>query len=228
MKPRRRHRWVRSVAEARAIQLRLAPRVRIEPFRLKRGVVAGLDVSYSRRSTTLWAGVVVVNLADGRIVEERTGASEAPFPYVPTYLSFRELPACLNVLERVRSRPECLLCDGQGLAHPRLFGLATHLGYLLDRPTVGCAKSRLVGDYDEPPDKVGAWTPLALDGRTVGAVLRTRRSVKPVFVSPGHRTDVASAVEVVLAACSRYRLPEPTRLAHQAVNRARLEAAGIT
>jgi deoxyribonuclease V len=137
------------------------------------------------------------------------------FPYVPGLLSFREIPAVLDALAALACTPDLLLADGQGLAHPRRFGLACHLGWLVDTPTVGVAKSRLLGAFTPPPDQRGAWAPLLDRGEVIGAAVRTRRGVKPVFVSPGHRVDVASAVRLTLACTGRYRLPAPSRAAHR-------------
>jgi deoxyribonuclease V len=134
---------------------------------------------------------------------------------VPGLLSFREIPAVLEALAALACSPDLLLADGQGLAHPRRFGLACHLGWLLDTPTIGVAKSRLLGEFTAPADRRGAWSPLLDRGDLVGAAVRTRRGVKPVFVSPGHRVDVATAVRLTLACTGRYRLPEPSRIAHQ-------------
>lgn len=194
-------------------------------MRLTRGpervrLIVGADLAYRGDGRWAWAAVVVVNLPDGRVVESATAAGPPPFPYVPGYLSFREGPLLLAAFKRLRTRPDLCLFDGQGLAHPRRFGLACHMGVLLDLPSVGCAKSLLVGEYDEPGLKRGAWSPLRLDGKQVGAVLRTRSGVRPLFVSPGHRIGVREAVRWVLA-CSRFRVPEPIRLAEQLVNRLR-------
>jgi deoxyribonuclease V len=152
------------------------------------------------------------------VVEVATASGRPAFPYVPGYLSFREGPLLLEAFGRLRLQPDLCLFDGQGLAHPRRFGLACHLGVLLDLPSVGCAKSLLVGEYREPGAKRGDWSPLRLDGRMVGAVLRSRDSVNAIFVSPGHRITLRGAVRWVLA-CSRARVPEPIRLAEQVVNR---------
>jgi len=224
VKPRRRHAWVDAVEPAKRIQLRLAARVRLEPFEKKPALIAGLDVSYSRGSPILWAGATVMRWPGLEIVEEAVVSDRALFPYVPTYLSFREIPACIKALARLKTRPDCIICDGQGLAHPRFFGLAVHVGYLFDLPTVGCAKSRLVGEHREPGRRRGCATALRVGGRLVGAVVRTRTDVKPLFVSPGYRMDIPSAVRLVLATAASVRLPEPIRRSHDLVNRARRAA----
>ena len=223
MKPRRSHPWAKSVERARSLQISLAAKARIIPFKLRPGLIAAIDVSYNRPDPFLWAAAVLVRWPGLELLDQAVVRRKAGFPYVPTFLSFRELPACLAALGRLRRDPICVLCDGQGLAHPRFFGLATHLGYLLDLPTVGCAKSHLVGEYTEPGREQGEWTFLAVEGRRVGAVVRTRGGVKPVFVSPGHKMDVPSAVKVVLSLTRGFRLPEPIRRAHHLANVARLK-----
>jgi deoxyribonuclease V len=203
-------------AAARAIQERLRGRVHLRGGPLRPRLVAGADLAYAPGAGRAWAAVVVLRLPELAHVETVTAAGRPGFPYVPGLLSFREGPLLLRAFARLRSRPDALILDGQGLAHPRRFGLACHVGVLLDLPVVGCAKSRLVGEHGEPGPRRGDWTPLRLDGRTVGAVLRTRDGVRPVFVSPGHRIGIARARRLVLAA-SRLRVPEPIRLAEQAV-----------
>lgn len=188
-------------------------------------MVAGADLAYSGDGSWAWAAAVLLTVPEGRLVESATAAGPPPFPYVPGYLSFREGPLILSAFRRLRVRPDLCLFDGQGLAHPRRFGLACHLGVLLDLPSVGCAKSLLVGEYEEPGPERGDWSPLRLDGRRVGAVLRTRDGVNPIFVSPGHRIGVRQAVHWVLA-CSRFRVPEPIRQAEQLVNRLRQAGGG--
>lgn len=220
------HEWVNTYESAVALQERLRRLVRIEPLRFWPSTVAGVDVSYDRASDNFWAGVVVMRLPGLEEVEEVTVLRRSTFPYIPGLLSFREGPAVLAAFEKLRTEPEVVIFDGQGLAHPRRLGLASHMGLWLDRPSVGCAKSRLIGEHPPVPDRVGASVPLTIDGEEVGAVVRTRKGVKPVFVSPGTRIDIAGAVELVLACCRGYRLPEPTRRAHALVNRAR--QAGTT
>lgn len=216
-------RWPRNVTEARDLQEELRSRVKLTGGPRRVRLIAGADLAYSPDGHRAWAAVVVVSLSDGRLVESATAAGPPPFPYVPGYLSFREGPLLLAAFKRLRARPDLCLFDGQGLAHPRRFGLACHMGVLLNLPSVGCAKSLLVGEYDEPGRGRGDWSPLWLDGATVGAVLRTRQGVKPIFVSPGHRITTREAVRWVLA-CSRFRVPEPIRLAEQVVNRLKREA----
>ena len=213
------HDWDVSTAEARAIQERLAPRVVLRP--LPRGIrlVAGADVAVDKPSGRVYAAVVVLTFPGLSVVEEAAAARPADFPYVPGLLTFREGPAVLDAFRRLERRPDVVVFDGQGLAHPRRFGLACHVGLWLGLPAVGCAKSRLIGEHEEPGPGKGDWTPLTDGGQRIGTVLRTRDGVKPVFVSPGHLADFGSARRLVLDCCPRCRLPEPTRLAHTAVGR---------
>jgi deoxyribonuclease V len=189
-------------------------------------LVAGADVSFDRSSPELFAAVVVLDAESLEVVEVAGVRARARFPYVPGYLSFRESPPLLDAFAELEAVPDLIVCDGQGRAHPRRFGLACHLGVLLDLPTLGCAKSRLVGDYREPAPRRGAHTQLRDGGEVVGEVVRTRTGVKPVFVSVGHRISLESARRAVLQLAVRYRIPEPVRAAHREVNRLRRLAAG--
>lgn len=220
------HRWNVTPRRAAAIQTALRQRlvVRGGPSRPK--LVAGADVSYDRHSDAIHAAVVVLAWPGLEMVAAATATGRARFPYIPGYLSFREIPILLEAFRRLRERPDLLLCDGQGIAHPRGFGLASHLGMVLDVPSIGCAKTRLVGDHDEPSARAGASVPLIFEGRRVGAVVRTRDGVKPIYVSPGHRVGMACAVRWSLACCAGYRVPEPTRRAHIEVNRVRRRPRG--
>jgi deoxyribonuclease V len=183
--------------------------------------VAGMDVSYDRRSPWIFAAVVVLRLPTFEMVDLADVRTRATFPYVPGLLSFRESPAGLAAWERLSIHPDCLLCDGHGYAHPRRFGFACHFGLLVGIPTIGCAKSVLVGEYGEPGEKRGSVSTLVHDGEVVGMATRTRDATSPVFVSAGHRISLCRAVEVVLACSPRYRIPEPIRRAHALVNRLR-------
>jgi deoxyribonuclease V len=203
--------WPSSPAEARALQERLRGQVITED---QLGVVhrvAGVDAHY--RADHVWAAVVVMTFPDLATVESALIHRPLAFPYVPGLLSFREAPATLEALRQLSERPDLLLVDGHGLAHPRRFGLACHLGVLADVPTIGVAKSRLVGTHDEPGIERGAWSPLIDRGETIGVVLRTRRAVRPVFVSVGHRISLQAAIGFVLRCTSRFRLPGPIRAA---------------
>jgi len=206
----------KTVAAARALQERLRGRVRQVPLALGRlRLVGAADVTYVGEKETVAAAIVVVDAATGAVVEEQTATLSIAFPYVPGYLTFREGPAVLAAWRKLRRKPDAMLFDGHGIAHPRRFGIASHIGVVLSVPSVGCAKKRLVGEHAEPGPNRGDWAVLAIEGETVGAVLRTRPGVKPVFVSPGHRADLATSIDLVLRFCSRYRLPDPARRAHQ-------------
>ena len=215
------HSWDCTFEEARDLQVKLARSLELTfpggPLRF----VAGADVSFNRFSPILYAGIVVLRFPDLHLVEESWSVTTTSFPYVPGYLSFREAPAVLSVFEQLKTVPDVMILDGQGIAHPRGLGLAAHVGLLLNLPTVGCAKSILVGEHAPVDDAKGSTTPLIFKGREVGQVLRTRTRVKPVYVSPGHLMDVNHAAEIVLRCSPRYRIPEPVRQAHRLVNRVR-------
>jgi deoxyribonuclease V len=226
------HDWELSVPKARDLQLRLRKRVIEENHLGSVQRVAGADVSYARKSPTLFAAVVVLDAAHAKVVEVSSVRRRARFPYVPGYLSFRELPALLEAFSRLERLPDLVLCDGQGRAHPCRFGLACHLGVLLDLPTIGCAKSRLIGTHREPGTRRGCRTQLRDAGEVIGEVVRTREGVKPVYVSVGHRITLPTARRWVLRLTQGFRLPLPTRAAHAEVNRLRREgtrsARGMT
>jgi len=186
-----------------------------------RGRVAGCDASIDKARGLIIAAVVILRFPEFELVEERSYQADLDFPYIPGLLSFREGPALVECFRKVDNVPDAVLVDGQGLAHPRRLGLASHLGLWLKVPTVGCAKSRLIGQHDEPARERGSWTKLVDKGESIGAVLRTRTGVKPLFISPGHLTDIASSVGLVLQCGRGLRLPEPSRLAHNTVTRLR-------
>ncbi len=207
--------WPTDVASARAVQERLSGRViRSDALGAVR-YVAGVDVGFENHGNTTRAALAVLSFPGLELHDQAISRSPTRFPYVPGYLSFRELPAVVQALEQLATQPDLLLCDGQGLAHPRRFGLACHLGVVTGLPSIGVAKSRLLGQHQEPgPDK-GDWTPLHDKGEVIGAVLRTRSNVSPVYVSIGHRISLATAIDYVLRCTTRYRLPETTRWAHR-------------
>ena len=175
--------------------------------------VAGADVALDLRRGRAIAGVIVYRFPEFEEVERAWALRPLRFPYVPGLLSFREAPALLAAFRRLRRAPDLIFCDGQGYAHPRRFGLACHLGVLLDCPTIGAAKSRLIGTHTEPGGERGSWSPLidAENGETIGAVVRTRAAVRPIYVSQGHRISLAHAIEMTLAVCDGLRIPRPTR-----------------
>jgi deoxyribonuclease V len=209
------HAWPTDVAAARAVQESLRSQVAREDDLGPVSLVAGIDVGFEEKGQITRAAVVVLEFPGLVPFEQAVSRTSTRFPYVPGYLSFRELPAVLKALERLACRPDLLLCDGQGLAHPRRFGLACHLGVLTDIPSIGVAKSRLIGTHDEVPSEKGQWVPLLDKGETIGAVVRTRTNVSPVYVSIGHRISLATAIDYVLRCTTRFRLPETTRLAHR-------------
>ncbi len=176
--------------------------------------VAGVDVGFEKDGAVTRAAVVVLSFPELKLVEHAIARLPTRFPYVPGYLSFREIPAVLAALKQLKTKPDLLLCDGQGLAHPRRFGLACHLGLLANIPSIGVAKSRLIGTHGTLPQKKGSWVPLTDDAEIIGAVLRTRTGVKPVYVSVGHRISLETAIDYVLRCTTKYRLPETTRAAH--------------
>jgi deoxyribonuclease V len=204
----------RNAAEAIAWQKELAGRVRAEPLPAPIRRIAGTDVAFDKASGLTHAAVVVVDASSLAVLETAGASVPTTFPYIPGLLSFREIPALLACFTQIAEPPDVILCDGQGIAHPRGVGLASHLGLALDMPAVGCAKSRLVGDHAGPPPERGGRAELIYHGQTVGCVLRSRAGVKPLYVSVGHNATLEDAVRLVLACARRFRLPEPQRLAH--------------
>jgi deoxyribonuclease V len=219
--------WHGSVAEARALQLTLREQLVLEPPPgFAPATIAGADVSMDRGSDTGYAGLVVLDAATLAPLAEAGAEAPLPFPYVPGYLSFRELPPLAAAWQQLEQKPELIIFDGQGIAHPRRFGIACHGGLLFDTPSVGCAKSLLVGRHGPLGEERGATAEIVDRGEVVGIALRTRTGVHPVYVSPGYRMDLQTSVEWVLRCAPRYREPETTRRAHALVNRLRREAAG--
>ncbi|MHB8707781.1 MAG: deoxyribonuclease V [Desulfuromonadales bacterium] len=217
------HPWDLTPREAVALQRELAGRVVLRdevavPVRL----VAGVDVSCTRFGTAVHAAVVLFDLESGRVAERATASADGAFPYVPGLLSFRELPVVLAAFRKLQRIPDVVLVDGQGHAHPRRLGIASHLGLWLDLPTIGCAKSRLCGEHAQPGIKRGQWESLRDDGEEIGRVLRTRDKIRPLYISPGHRISMERALQIVLECGRGYRLPEPTRQAHVESNKLRL------
>ena len=208
-----RHGWPRSVPKAKALQERLRGLLLTRGRLARVRHIAGADIAYDTPRGLLFAAVLVYTFPEIQLRETRAVTGPIRFPYVPGLLSFREAPALLRAFRRLRTRPDLLICDGQGIAHPRGIGLASHLGLLLALPTIGCAKSRLVGEHGEVGPLPGDRVPLLLSGRPVGAVVRTRAAVRPLYVSPGHRIGIDAAVRYVLACCRGFRLPEPVRQA---------------
>ena len=209
--------WPGDTAAARRLQEELAALVSARPG-LPATVhrVAGIDISPPDADGWVRGAVVVLRWPGMEVEEVSIGRARPLVPYVPGLLGFREAPAAADALERLSAVPDAILVDGQGYAHPRRFGLACHIGLMTGLPTVGCAKSVLLGKHGPLGSERGDWTPMVDRGETVGAAVRTRRNVSPVYVSVGHRVDLESAIALVLGCCGRYRLPEPTRMAHHA------------
>ena len=213
---KRLHAWDVTPDQARRIQDELRGKLTDRSFPQKPSLVAGVDAGYPKDDKTIVIGaVVVVSLPGFNVVDSAFATTRRQFPYRSGLLTFREGPAVLAAFEGLKCRPDVAIFDGQGQAHPRKMGIAAHLGLWLNLPTVGCAKTRLVGEHDQPGPNKGDHAPLVFRGETIGAVVRTRVGVKPVYVSPGHLMDVDSAVSLVLECTTKYRLPEPIRLAHR-------------
>ncbi len=231
------HEWDLSYAEARVLQTQLAGSVRFTRLAKEPKLVAGLDCAFGEGGKRIFAAAVVLRrvaastsvlskvegskesgMASFELVETASASMDVTFPYIPGLLSFREAPVCLAAVEKLQNEPDVFLIDGQGIAHPRRLGLAAHLGLFLDKPTIGCAKSRLTGTFAEPALEKGSHSPLCDGDEVIGAVVRTRSNVKPLFISVGHQCRLEDAIDLTLACAIKYRLPEPTRLAHQTVS----------
>ncbi len=239
------HPWNVSYKKAAEIQVRLEQSIILKCATKNFKYIAGADVSYlpgrtiqsgtrqnefaghadrrssagTKKSIMFYASVVVFELKTMERVEAVTASGKVDFPYIPGLLSFRESPILLKAFAKIKSNPDVILLDAQGIAHPRGIGLASHIGLLLDKPSIGCAKTKLIGDYHEMGAEVGCYSPLTVQDKVVGAVLRTRKNVKPVFVSTGHKIDLDTSIHLVLKSCRGYRLPEPVRQAHNLVKK---------
>ncbi|QDL09036.1 deoxyribonuclease V [Brasilonema octagenarum UFV-E1] len=214
MKISQRHAWSLTVDEARKIQETLRYEV-ITEDKLKQPIqyVAGVDMGFEADGTISRAAVAVLSFPDLQLQETSLARRPTTFPYIPGFLSFREIPAVLDALEKIQTIPDLILCDGQGIAHPRRFGIACHLGLIVDIPTIGVAKSLLIGKYEDLPETRGSCVPLIDKEETIGVVLRTRTKVKPLYISSGHRISLPTAIDYVLRCTTKYRLPETTRIA---------------
>ena len=216
------HSWNLSYSEAIELQRRLAGRVKFTAIRNKAKLIAGLDCAFSKDGKKIIAAAVVLRPPELEIVEVKTAVRQVTFPYIPGLLSFREAPVCIAAAKKLNSRPDIFIIDGQGIAHPRRLGLAAHLGLFFNKPTIGCAKSRLTGTFRDPPLEKGSYAQLSDRGEIIGAVVRTRTNVKPVFISVGNRCTLKDAIKTTLNCAIKYRLPEPTRLADKLVNKLKL------
>ncbi|MBS1112454.1 MAG: endonuclease [Nitrospirae bacterium] len=203
--------WPGTISEAKAAQVALRDKVRIVPLRKKTRYIAAVDAAFA--GERIIGAACLYRYPEITLVEETHAEMRNLFPYVPGLLTFREGPVITKVIGQLTINPDVILFDGQGIAHPISMGIASHMGVILDLPAIGCAKSRLIGDYKEPKLRRGSWSPLLYNDTVVGAVLRTRDNVKPIFVSPGHRIDLKSSIDIVLTCISKYRIPEPLRRA---------------
>lgn len=217
------HSWNLTYSQAIELQKRLARQVQHIKLKKQPKTVAGLDCAFSKNGQNIIAAVIVLQLPGFELIETASATRKVTFPYIPGLLSFREAPVCIAAAEKIRNQPDIFMIDGQGIAHPRRLGLAAHLGLFFNKPTIGCAKSRLTGKFEEPPLEKGKYTPLKDGDEVIGAVVRTRSNVKPVFISVGHKCLLKNAITITLACTTKYRLPEPTRLAHQFVGRLKLK-----
>jgi deoxyribonuclease V len=237
MKMPKLHNWSLTYQQARDLQKHLASKVQLTPLEKPAKLIAGLDCAFSKDAKRIIAAAVVLRIPDAQqglweslatpafeTIETASAIQQVTFPYIPGLLSFREAPACLAAVEKLKNTPDVFIVDGQGLAHPRRLGLASHLGLFFEKPTIGCAKSKLIGAFSGPPPEKGAHTPLRDKNEIIGAVVRTRSNVEPLFVSVGNKCSLKDAIKVTLDCTTKYRIPEPTRLAHQLVSKLRLNA----
>lgn len=207
--------WPTTIAEAIVLQQTLRSQVITTDQLGEVHTVAGVDVGFEASGAITRAAIAVLSFPDLKLQKQAIARRPTTFPYVPGLLSFREIPAILDALAQLQRSPDLLLCDGQGIAHPRRLGIASHLGLLVNLPAIGVAKSRLVGEHADIPDQRGAWQSLLDKGETIGAVLRTRSGTKPLYISAGHRISLPTAIAYVMQCTTKYRLPETTRFAHK-------------
>ena len=220
MEPVFTHNWNPSESEALTLQQNLAPRIIKEDKFNDVRLIAGVDVAYPKAGNKLVAAVVILDIDSLAAVETAIATDIVQFPYIPGLFSFRELPPLIKAFAKLKHTPDLVVCDGQGIAHPQRFGLACHLGVIFDLPTIGCGKTRLIGEAEQPDTKRGSIEPLIASGEVIGNVLRTQDNVNPVYVSIGHRISLTTACEWILKLTPKYRLPETTRLADQIVRKA--------
>ncbi|MGF1723168.1 deoxyribonuclease V [Photobacterium nomapromontoriensis] len=212
------HPWNLTEDAALQLQVDLASKVeKQDRFDFIR-YIAGADVAYSKESDKLVAAIVILDAQTLEVIETATATTQVEFPYIPGLFSFRELPPLLKALSKLKHKPDLIVCDGQGYAHPRRFGLACHLGVILDLPTIGCGKKRLIGKYQEPDEQRGSASPLIDENEIIGNVLRTQTNINPVYISIGNRVSLETACKWILKLSQKYRLPETTRQADQLVN----------
>lgn len=216
--------WPRTYQEALAVQEELRHRVRLDPLPRPPRLVAGADAITDRADRKIFGAIAVYSYPELELVEEATATGECPFPYRTGLLSFREIPILAAAFERLKNRPEVILVDGQGIAHPRGLGLASHLGLVLEAPTIGAAKSRLVGAGEEPAVEAGSSSPLVYQGKTVGLILRTQKGTRPLYLAPGHLITLEESRAITLGCVTKYRIPQPLRQADQLTRRLKTAA----
>ena len=209
------HAWDVTPQQAKDIQLELRNYIDLQDRLGTVNYVAGIDVGFEKNNTVTRAAIAVLRFPELELCDQSIARLPTTFPYIPGYLSFREVPVVLKAFAGLRQAPDLLLCDGQGIAHPRRLGIAAHLGVITDLPSIGVAKSRLIGTHDEVGEEKGSWVPLMDKGECIGAVLRTRTGVKPLYISAGHRICLETSIDYVMRCLTRYRLPETTRWAHR-------------
>lgn len=216
-----RHAWDLSPTEAVALQRELADHLDIRPLESDIKIIGAADISFNKNSSDIYAAIILLDYETMEVVDKATVQTKASFPYVPGLLSFREIPAYLQCWDQLKTKPDVMVMDGQGIAHPRRIGVGVHFGLLTDCPTLGCGKSVLVGNFEPPAPTKGSFSPMVHRNEVVAYALRTRDKVKPVFVSPGHRVDLEDCRRIMLHCARGYRIPEPTRQAHLLVNELR-------
>ena len=209
------HSWNVSVEEAIQIQEALKNRIILKKTFSKVRTIGGGDVAYSKNGNLLFGAIVILSFPDMEILDMATADGQIPFPYIPTLLTFREGPILIKTFQRLKIKPDIMIFDGQGIAHPRGMGLASHMGLWLNLPSIGCAKTALLDEFISPGPSKGSYEWIRREGKKVGAVLRTKENVKPLFVSPGHRIDLLTSIQLLLESCWGFRIPEPLRKAHQ-------------
>jgi deoxyribonuclease V len=210
------HSWKVNVEEAIKIQENLRNRIILEKTFSEVRTIGGGDVAYSEDRNFLFAAIVVLSFPKMETIDSATAQGEIHFPYIPGLFSFREGPILIKAFKKLKLKPDVMIFEGQGIAHPRGIGLASHMGLWLDLPSIGCAKTPLLNDFACPGPSKGSFELIRKEGKEVGAVLRTKDKVKPLFISPGHRIDLPTSIQLILDTCQGYRTPEPLRKAHQA------------
>jgi deoxyribonuclease V len=209
------HSWKVNVEEAIQIQQNLRNRITLENTFTEVRTIGGADVAYSEDRNFLFAAIVALSFPMMEPLDSATARGEIPFPYIPGLFSFREGPILINAFQKLKIKPDVMIFEGQGIAHPRGIGLASHMGLWLDLPSIGCTKTPLLNDFACPGPSKGSFELIRREGKEVGAVLRTKENVKPLFISPGHRIDLPTSIQIVLTSCPKFRIPEPLRRAHE-------------